>query len=89
MENFRPHPGPLPQEREPAGRALGSSNVSVVIAARHQFGEERTSTRDIRLAQTRRTLLPLLGGEGRGEGQRNSNFKAIPANRHPYEKPIA
>ena len=53
------HPNPLPQERESARRALGSSNVSVVIAARNQFGEERTSTRDIRLAQTRRTVLPL------------------------------
>ena len=51
----RPHPNPLPQEREPPLAALGKSLASECFAGA-------------------RKLLPLLGGEGRGEGERSSQL---------------
>jgi hypothetical protein len=47
----RPHPAPLPQEREQQSDAAGLSGTS-------------------ELASTREQILPLPGGEGRGEGER-------------------
>jgi hypothetical protein len=53
----RPHPSPLPQERE--NRPLASSHTCVWIG--------RTHSRENKNGQR---LFPLLGGEGRGEGER-------------------
>jgi len=51
----RPHPNPLPQEREQPLAALEKSLVSEGFASA-------------------RKLLPLLGGEGRAEGERSSQL---------------
>jgi superfamily II DNA/RNA helicase len=48
---IRPHPDPLPQEREQQSDAAGLSGASELASARKQ-------------------ILPLPGGEGRGEGGR-------------------
>jgi len=51
----RPHPNPLPQEREQLLAALEKSLASDGFPSA-------------------RKLLPLLGGEGRGEGERSSQL---------------
>ena len=54
----RPHPGPLPQERE--------SRPPSHMASRDWIG--RTA---IGKNSDPRLLFPLAGGEGQGEGERN------------------
>jgi lysophospholipase L1-like esterase len=56
--NARPHPGPLPQER---GQSIAGSDYS---------SHSRASA-DYQFAKKRRRILPLPGGEGRGEDERN------------------
>jgi len=51
----RPHPDPLPQER---GLLLGDLDSSKATQSKPALG----------FARRRRTILPLPGGEGRGEG---------------------
>ncbi len=55
----RPHPDPLPQEREQPGAA---SDASLTDVSNPASG----------ITQTRQAILPLPGGEGRGEGERKS-----------------
>jgi len=60
--NARPHPGPLPRENGQSLVANGFSDALRVIAG-------------FLFAQKRFRILPLHGGEGRGEGERNhKNF---------------
>ncbi len=54
--NARPHPGPLPQEREDQSAASRKIHAAVATAASDQPGEASK-------------LHPLPGGEGRGEGE--------------------
>jgi hypothetical protein len=56
--NVRPHPGPLPRERE--------NHLPSHVTDSDWIG--RTISRNKGVAAL---LLPLLGGEGRGEGERN------------------
>ena len=51
----RPHPNPLPQEREPAATASDFSATTIANPAQE-------------FSKTQRAFPPLLGGEGRGEG---------------------
>jgi type II secretory pathway component PulK len=55
--NARPHPNPLPQEEGTAD-------------ARFRFAYACPPTAALDFARRRRTILPLPGGEGRGEGER-------------------
>jgi hypothetical protein len=55
----RPHPSPLPQERE---NRLPSHNIS----------SDWISRKSIRKEQSIRLLFPLPGGEGQGEGGCNN-----------------
>ncbi len=69
--NDRPHPSPLPPERENRfsvflhGDRARSSNAS---GSRCLGGGD--CKQDERLCQQRALVLPLLGGEGWGEGER-------------------
>ena len=65
MWNARPHPGPLPQERE-------SHSHDSVFAKAHPAGT------GLRHFERRETIPPLPGGEGRGEGERSTIFAASP-----------
>ena len=57
--NDRPHPNPLAQER---GNHTPSHEITCDWIGRTTSGKK----------QTVRSLLPLPGGEGRGEGGRNN-----------------
>ena len=70
----RPHPSPLPQERENQS-ALHES----FAAARAIAGSD-----DRRDAQR---LLPLPGGEGRGEGERSSSSTETSIDYHDLSAP--
>jgi len=58
----RPHPGPLPQEREKSPPSHEESNAG-------------TGTSDSRFAGDAPSLFPLPGGEGQGEGERHTRLK--------------
>ncbi len=58
----RPHPGPLPQERENPSSVFEQSSVG-------------DSSCDSRTSQSRRKLSPLPGGEGQGEGEATHTSK--------------
>jgi hypothetical protein len=67
----RPHPNPLPQEREQSSR-VSAFRARIELAAAP------------RIAKRRRTILPLPGGEGRGDGGRfNHLIPAIQNIQHP------
>jgi hypothetical protein len=71
--NVRPHPGPLPQEREnhsPAAGIAQSLCLSLVILPE----ESTTGVNSIgfRAMRTSQWLFPLPGGEGQGEGEHNN-----------------
>jgi len=57
--NNRPHPNPLPQEREQPSAGL-------------VFADDLPSNPAAQIRVRRKTILPLPGGEGRGEGERNN-----------------
>ena len=68
MGNARPHPGPLPQERE-------SHSHDPIIAKANPAGT------GLRQFERRETIPPLPGGEGRGEGGRPPIFEESPVAR--------
>jgi hypothetical protein len=76
--NDRPHPGPLPQERENR-----SPSLCVAKAARNSFAFRFVETsRSDRQSDSRKTsngqpLCPLPGGEGQGEGVRYHRFQKL------------
>ena len=59
MSDIRPHPGPLPQERE--NRSPSS-----------EMACDRICLTTCSEKQTLRLLFPLPRGEGQGEGERNN-----------------
>jgi predicted thioesterase len=65
----RPHPGPLPQERESLSNPPRLSMLyqvsprPVLLAGRMRIGDR------VRFTSRRKKFPPLLGGEGRGEGE--------------------
>ena len=64
-------PGEREQRREAHEIATGSGAVAVLdFFARKPLRPIRC----FRLAKARRTILPLPGGEGRGEGERSTSF---------------
>jgi hypothetical protein len=70
-----PHPGPLPQEKESRRPILHTLPISVAVGATGCFISEAVrSPNAFRSATRGRTIHPLLGGEGRGEGERSSHF---------------
>ncbi len=73
----RPHPGPLPQEREkPAATAEISKPVetSAASAVKTDGGAGAVVQQ---IAEARADVLPLPGGEGRGEGERSSHHAPV------------
>jgi len=58
----RPHPGPLPQERENRSQSLGKSG-------------DGNRQGDVGANQSGQLLFPLPGGEGQGEGVRANTSK--------------
>jgi hypothetical protein len=71
----RPHPGPLPQEREQPAR---------VIVLR-EFTEPAPA---LGSSKMRRTILPLPGGEGWGEGERFNPLQNIQQPTSNIEQPV-
>ena len=59
----RPHPDTLPQEREQPSSGLITSGTTLTNPAPGSSG-------------VRGTILPLPGGEGRGEGERKQTFRS-------------
>ena len=70
--NDRPHPGPLPQEREKRAPSLddarGSRRLFAFCFDEAKRGDRLMDARRISCVQSR---FPLPGGGGRGEGGRN------------------
>ena len=84
--NARPHPGPLPQEREnrsPRFSETESSRGSQGLIAKKEPSAENPD--DTRIIAARPIAHPLPGGEGRGEGEPKSNLK----NSRSWSKQIA
>jgi len=69
----RPHPGPLPQEREKAAPPAEVSKPVEPAAAQTAKTEGGAEAETNRAVTARTSVLPLPGGEGRGEGERASN----------------
>jgi hypothetical protein len=73
--NDRPHPSPLPQEREnrlPAPRISTRTYCSCVASS--ELPRHRDGQFDSRIIRNAQKLSPLPGGEGQGEGERETNF---------------
>ena len=69
--NNRPHPGPLPQEREKRLPSLIVARVLYYSLASWDEEARRSDSRlESRIAGIGLCLFPLLGGEGQGEGER-------------------
>ena len=72
-KNIRPHPGPLPRERENdsqhSKQSFTQRDSAVCSTGRPSRGGPRFRHRTTRAV---RLLLPLPGGEGWGEGERQS-----------------
>ena len=68
-----PHPSPLPEERESRRPTLHTLPITVAVGGIFRFVSEAVRPPNEFLSATRgRTFHPLLGGEGRGEGERFS-----------------
>ena len=76
----RPHPGPLPQERENCSPAF---NVVKVLGGSFAFCFDSPRRGDMQVDSQKiygdHWLFPLLGGEGQGEGGREHKlFQCLP-----------
>ena len=71
--NDRPHPGPLPQERENRSPAFGGASA-LCNSSDSACESPGRGNRQIGFQTTRdgRWLSPLPEGEGQGEGGRNN-----------------
>ena len=72
MFDDRPHPSPLPQEREnrtPASRVGGPSPDSFVF--RFELPKSGDGRIGVQTIEDDQRLFPLPGGEGQGEGERH------------------
>jgi len=68
-------PRTLPEERERRRPTLHTVPITVAVGAILRFVSEAVRPPNAFLSATRgRTIHPLLGGEGRGEGERSSHF---------------
>ncbi len=77
----RPHPGPLPQEREnpsPVSHIADPCRYSARAPAINR--ETPIAAASSESASTARSLFPLPGGEGQGEGERHTNCSDISGN---------
>ena len=76
--NDRPHPDPLPQERENRSPSLGVARALCCSFAR-RFDEARRGDSQFELQKISngQSLFPLLGGEGQGEGERQNQFQKL------------
>ncbi len=79
ISEARPHPGPLPQEREKTADAAGKPKFVEVPLNQPVKTEGGTEATVQPTGQARANVLPLLGEEGRGEGERNSHHSPAPA----------
>jgi hypothetical protein len=71
----RPHPGPLPQERENRSPSLGTTSaLRNSSAPRREEARRGDSQFESRITRIDLCLFPLLGGEGKGEGGREHHF---------------
>ena len=70
----RPHPGPLPQEREKRRRVFAWLERPCLRAADCDPERDGESTQIVEIFQARVLGLPLPGGEGGGEGECCSNY---------------
>jgi hypothetical protein len=74
QSNARPHPYPLPQEE---GKAPGVFRNLECVSRHHRYDFVRSktcaSTWRARIGTGRPMILPLLGGEGWGEGGRSAH----------------
>ena len=70
----RPHSGPLPQERVNRSPRLGEMDA-LTIKARSEMSVRAAAiaTKMLKFSKSAALLLPLPGGEGRGEGERSTN----------------
>ncbi len=67
-------PALSPRRGRPATTRLESSNVLRTLSDSLKFKVCGSKGKDVLAGhKTRRTFLPLPGGEGRGEGERSSN----------------
>ena len=78
FEIARPHPGPLPQEREKAADVAGKPKFVEIPLTQPAKTEGGTEAKVQPTSQAGGNVLPLLGGEGRGEGERSSNQHSSP-----------
>jgi hypothetical protein len=68
--NDRPHPGPLPREREKRSLTFSVARVSYCSLASCDEEASRSDRRfNYRIFRIGQSLFPLLGGEGQGEGE--------------------
>ena len=73
--NARPHPGPLPQGRENRSPSSCITNASVSSFVRcSELPRVGGISFDFREFKNVQWLFPLPGGEGQGEGERQTNF---------------
>ena len=73
ISEVRPHPGPLPQKREKTATLVQASKPAEPTAAPAAKTESGAEAGSNRTAQAQPNVLPLPGGEGRGEGGHLSN----------------
>ena len=68
--NDRPHPDPLPQEREnrSLSHKISRAKFCRTVFGRPAYGGERQT--DLQTNRISRWMFPLPGGEGQGEGGR-------------------
>ncbi|MGH7951575.1 MAG: hypothetical protein ACREFE_06610 [Limisphaerales bacterium] len=74
LMNIRPHPGPLPQERENCSLRLDNASVPggrTAFSANKQPALKKMTNE---FSSTAKSCSLSLGGEGQGEGERQSNF---------------
>jgi hypothetical protein len=77
MNVVRPHPGPLPQERVKHLAAHWRNGTELPIVTKPASREAVAIATMIILFEKPFILLPLPGGEGRGEGERYSKNQPI------------
>ncbi|TAL04423.1 MAG: hypothetical protein EPO07_05135 [Verrucomicrobia bacterium] len=70
----RPHPIPLPRGEGEATHVSRTLRRSCDVRRRFSFSKGHQQYEDVHYVQQRRVILPLPGGEGRGEGERYANI---------------
>ena len=73
----RPQPGPLHQEREKTATPAETSKPAEIASAQTVKNEHSAEAGTNQAGQTQPSVLPLPGGEGRGEGGLSSHTSPI------------